>query len=193
MALEPLATVADLSARGITITPELTATTLLASVSAAVREAAGVPISQTVSDVTLMGSREQWLPLPFSPVTTVADVSISGVAVTDFLLADGRLWRSNGWQAAYPPSLVTLTVTHGYAVVPADIVTLVCAFVAAGAHAINEGVATNRGVSSERVDDYQISFTRGEDEVVDMTELPERTRAMLRRRFSPGAEVTGSF
>ena len=49
------------------------------------------------------------------------------------------------------------------------------------------------GVSSERVDDYQISFTRGDDEVVDPTEIPPRTRQMLRDRFGGSAHVTGSY
>ncbi|WP_258933203.1 hypothetical protein [Nesterenkonia pannonica] len=57
------------------------------------------------------------------------------------------------------------------------------------------GLASRRGLVSrqESIDDYSLqeSFVRGEDEVVDLTEIPDRTRQWLRERFSSQAFVTG--
>lgn len=193
MALAPLATTADLSALGVDITDDTLVASLLASVSADVRKAAGVPISRVTSTVELAGSREQWLPLPGVPVVSVASASLEGSVVTDFRLIDGRLWRAGGWQATRAPSLVEVTFTHGYDPVPEEIVRLVCMLVSAGMHAAKEGFGSRRGVSSERIDDYQVSFTRGEDEVVDPTEIPQRTRDRLRQEFGGGVAVTGAY
>ena len=193
MAPEPLATVADLTALGIDTTNTALVGSLLASVSAAVRDAAGVLISRATSTITIEGTREQWLPLPGNPVLSVTGVELDGTTVTDHKLIGGRLWRPRGWQSTYAPSEVRLTLVHGYDPVPADIVKMVCTFVAAGIHEATEGIGANRGKSSERADDYQISFTRGEDEVVDMTELPQRTKDALRARFSGAVAVTGTY
>lgn len=193
MALAPLATTADLSALGVDTTDATLVASLLASVSADVREAAGAAISSTTSTVVIQGSREQWLALPGGPIVSVASVKIDDAAVADFRLVEGRLWRSSGWQGSRAPSLVEVAYTHGYDPVPADIVRLVCMLVSAGIHAAKDGFGSTRGVSSERVDDYQISFTRGDDEVVDPTEIPPRTRQTLRDRFGGSAHVTGSY
>lgn len=193
MAPEPLATVADLSALGIDTTDTALVGSLLASVSAAVREAAGVMISRATSTIRLEGTREQWLALPGAPVVAVTAVELDGTAVNDHRVVGGRLWRPGGWQSTYAPSEVRVTLTHGYDPVPADIVKMVCTFVAAGVHEVTEGIGSNRGKSSERADDYQISFTRGEDEIVDMTELPQRTKDALRARFSGAVAVTGTY
>ncbi|MFM9815823.1 hypothetical protein ACKI16_46040, partial [Streptomyces scabiei] len=94
MALDPLATVADLEARGLTVDPSETTVveTFLAEASAAVREAAGVPISQTVSTVALEGpDNSQWLTLPGPPILSVSAVEIDGVAVTDWRLRSHQL------------------------------------------------------------------------------------------------------
>ena len=51
-----------------------------------------------------------------------------------------------------------------------------------------DGFAGHRGLS-ETIDDYQAGYASGADEVVDPTELPEHTRAWLRRRFGPNSAV----
>lgn len=192
MAFVPLATVADLTALNVDITgKEVLADSLLASVSEAVREAAGVPITRESSTVSFGTEASRRIELPARPVVSVESVALDGVALTagvDYVLRDGHLWRLDGmWhQHGAVPSELTVAFTHGFAAVPADIVKLVCTFVAAGLNEAEDGAASTRGVSSERIDDYQVSFTRGDDEVVDLTELPERTRRMLRARFSGG-------
>lgn len=72
--------------------------------------------------ITLPGSSEPVLFLPQRPVVGVSAVSISGTALTDYsLLSGGRLSRRLGWYwpSAYPS--VTVTYTHGYFTIPANI------------------------------------------------------------------------
>src|SRR5690606_6300853 len=154
---------------------------LLASVSAAVREAAGVCITLETSTFTIPTEPSRRVDLPVRPVRSVESVTLDGETVTDYLVRGSAIWRDIPWQrtGAIPGELV-IEATHGLDEVPADIVKLVCTLVAAGLIEAEEGLGANRGVSGEGVDDYRISFTRGEDEVVDKTELPERTRNMLR-------------
>lgn len=190
MALAPLATVADLSALGIDTTNSALVDSLLTSVSAAVRDAAGVPISRTISTVTMWTEASRRIELPARPVHSVTDVTLDGEPVTDYVVRGSSLWRTCLWQAHNAiPGELTLTFDHGLDEVPADIVKMVCTFVAAGLNEVEEGIGEGRGLSSERIDDYQASFTRGDDELVDKTELPERTRRRLRQRFG-GASAT---
>lgn len=191
MALAPLASTADLQARGIDTTDAVLVATKLDEASDAVRNAAGVPISQTTSTVTLPGTEERWLDLPGQPVTAVVTVLIDGAAVTDHKFVGGRLWRSCGWQTyCGEPSEVTITMTHGYATVPADIVGLVCDFAIAGINNATEG--SRAGVVAEAIDDYRAQFATGEDAQASVMEVPERTRLMLRSRFGGGAFVVKS-
>lgn len=192
MALAPLATVADLTRLGVPTGDAALVESLLESVSAEVRDAAGSPISRVTATITLTGSREQYLPLPVKPVTEVAAVELDGLPVTDWKLVDGRLWRAGGW-SFYAPTLINVTLTYGYATVPADIVRLVCMMVAAGVYASEDGFNSSRGLTYESVDDSRVGYATGDAEVVDVAGLPERTRAMLRERFGGGATVTGGY
>lgn len=192
MALDPLATVADLSAYNVDTTNTDLVNALLSSVSEAVREAAGSPISSVASLVTLTGSPEPWLALPGGPVTEVDSVELDGEVVTDWRLRDGRLWRRCGWQSDCGPSDVEVVYTHGFATVPADIVRLVCMYVAAGVAQSASGY-DDRSKAYERIDDYQVGFRQGGEEIVDHAELTPRTKADLAARFGGGAYVTGDY
>lgn len=196
MALAPLATVADLTARGLTIDPSETAivNVYLDVASTAVRTAAGVPISQTTSTVTLEGEASHWLSLPGPPVTAVASVELDGVPVTDFKLRSSRLWRACGWSDPCEPSEVEVTQTHGLPTVPADIVDLVCRIAAAALVAFRsqpdgEGLAA-KDVRSERIGDYAVTYGDG-GRITEM-ELPDYLRAQLRARFGGGVAVVRS-
>ena len=96
MALDPLATVADLTARGVTVAPEEEAVvgTYLDVASTAVREAAGCPISQTISTVQLEGEPTQWLHLPAPPVTAVETVLLDGETASGWRLRSHQLIAS---------------------------------------------------------------------------------------------------
>ncbi len=191
MALDLLATAADLSTRGTPTDDAGLVSAMLEAASAAVREAAGSVITRTSSVVTLEAPMGPNLSLPFSPVRGVSDVSIDGEAVTDYTLVSGRLWRASGWLLGCGPSLVTMTVDHGVDVAPADLVDLVCSLAAAGVAAAADGYDPKRGMAYERIDDYQYGLRQGDDEVVNPMILPERTRLWLRQRFGGGSYVTG--
>lgn len=197
MALDPLATVADLVARGLTIEPTETAIveTFLEEASAAVREAAGVPISQTTSTVALEGpDTSRWLTLPGPPIISVASVAIDGETVTDWKLRSHQLWRECGWSPDCEPSEVTVTQTHGLATVPADIVGLVCRIAAAvlvayRSQADGEGLAA-RDVRAERIGDYSVTY--GDSGRITDIELPDYLREQLAARFGGGVAVVRS-
>lgn len=189
MALEPLATVADLVALGLTVEDaELPVVTRYLDVaSAAVREAAGCAILQMTSTVTVEGGGAQWLSLPGAPITAVSAVSIDGSAKTDWRLRSGRLWRIGGWTSC-DPSEVEVTYTHGLPEVPADLVDLVGRLVAGAlaSYRAEDGGASlgTQVVTSERIGDYAVTY--GGDGLATDMELPAYLRERLAARFGGG-------
>jgi hypothetical protein len=190
--IAPLAAAADLSARGITIPPGADVDALLAAASDSVRAAAGCPITRVTSTVTVGAPDGQWLTLP-GPVHSVDDVSVDGAEVTSWRLVDGSLWLREGWRSHCSPGVVTVTLTHGYDPVPADIVDLVCSLVASGASAVEAGeYESTAGLQSVKIDDYSETYETGSNAVTGRMELPKVTREWLRQRFAGSAFVTGS-
>lgn len=177
--MDPLATYDDLSARDIPSTSRTDAD--LASASAAVREAAGSPISQVTATARALGGCGQWLHLP-GPVVAVTAVTIDDETVTDSTTFPHALFRRCGWGDV--GSVVTVTGTFGLAVVPADIVSLVCDMVAMA----SAGDLVDPRVSQESIDDYRVTYR--DDAGVSVFELPKRTRDALYARFSGGVAVT---
>lgn len=194
MALDPLATVDDLTVRGLDIdaSEEAVVAVYLDVASTAVREAAGTPISETTSTVVLEGEPGPWLRLPGLPVSEVSAVVLDGAAVTDWRLRSQMLWRAAGWSACDGPSEVQVTQTHGLAVVPADIVDLVCRAVAAALNAYRSqdggtGLAADKEVVSERLGDWSVTYA-SDGRITEM-ELTQYWRERLAARF--GGSVTG--
>lgn len=197
MALAPLATVADLEARGVTVDPAETSAveSFLATASAAVREAAGSPISETTSTVTLEGGPSLRLRLPGQPISSVAEVTVDGDPVTDWTLRTGSLVRDAGWQPGRTPSEVEATYTHGLPEVPADIVDLVCRIACRSLVALRES-PTDGGLAasplvSERIGDYSAVYSYTTPLHSD-AELPEYLRKRLAARFGNLAFVVAS-
>jgi len=194
--LAALATIGDLANRGLTVEPEETtvATTYLDVASTAVREAAGVPISQTTSTVSLEGPATQWLSLPGPPIVSVATVEIDGEAVTDWRLRSHRLWRRCGWSPTCDPSEVDVTQTHGLATVPSDIVDLVCRIAAtalADYRADTEGAGLATGdIRAERIGDYSVTY--GDAGLITTMELPDYLCERLAARFGGGVALLSS-
>lgn len=193
MALDPLAAVADLTARGLTVESGETAIVgvYLNVASAAVRDAAGSPVSQTTSTITLEGEPDRRLRLPGQPVTAVTVVELDGVPVTDWRLRSGALWRAAGWSSSCAPSEVDVTYTHGLPTVPADIVDLVCRITAAAlvsyrAEDGGTGLAAS-DIRAERIGDYSVTYGDG-GQITEM-ELPDYLRERLAARFGRGAYV----
>ena len=197
MALDPLATVADLVALGLTVDESETAIVenYLAVASAAVREAAGTPISQTTSTVKLEGLRGQRLQLPGSPITAVAEVAINGTTVTDWRLRSDRLWRFGGWGDQDDPPEVEVTYTHGLPDVPADIIDLVGRLVAGALASYRAedggGSLGTQVVTSERIGDYAVTY--GGDGLATDMELPSYLRERLAARFGGGVSTLRSL
>lgn len=186
---EPLASLEDLDRFGIDYDGrDRQALSMLDSVSDAVRDAAGTPISATTATITIPGPTGRKLRLP-GPVRSVTTVAIDGAPVTDWTRYGSELWRTTDWTpAGHTPVPVTVTFTSGYDPVPADIVRLVCSMVAAGlAQDTQGGPGSHRGLAYERVDDAQVGYLQGTNEIVDALELPAATRQYLHNRFSGSA------
>ncbi|RSN65422.1 hypothetical protein DMH01_03325 [Amycolatopsis sp. WAC 04182] len=195
MALQDIATVADLTARNITVPAGVEAGEFLAAAQDAVRDAAGVPITRETFTVTIGGRADQWLDLPGQPVVVVADVELDAVAVTDWKLVDGRLWRRDGWEAIDAPSNVTLTITGGLITPPKDIVDLVCSLAGLGMSLAGDGEYASRGDQiGMRIDDYSEQYASGSgDRTAGPLELPELTRDRLRARFGGSVALVRSL
>nr|WP_223188603.1 hypothetical protein [Streptomyces sp. TRM68416] len=188
-----MATTADLAARGLTVPDEeaTVATTYLYVASTAVREAAGVPISQTTSTLSVEGPAGQWLTLPGPPILSVASVAIDGETVTDWRLRSHRLWRAGGWSPGCEPSEVDIVQTHGLTPVPPDIVDLVCRMAAAALadyRADTEGAGLAAGdIRAERLGDYSVTY--GSHGLITVMELPDYERERLAARFGGSATM----
>ncbi|WP_017612111.1 hypothetical protein [Nocardiopsis salina] len=194
--MEPLATVEDLEALGVTVEDgerELVEG-YLAAASASVRAAAGVPISEATSTVVVAGQREPRLSLPGPPVTSVEQVLLDDAEATGWRLSRPRasLYRALGWGTG--ASEVEVTYTHGLPSVSADIVALVCRIAATTLMSYRSdesggGIGVRR-VTQLRIGDYSASFA--DDGTMTELELPATTRAQLRARFGGGAAVVRS-
>lgn len=202
MALAPLATTDDLAARNIVVPAGVDADSVLDAVSDAIRDAAGVSITQATSTVALPVSDRtmQYLALPGAPVVSVSTVTIGGVAVTDYVKVGNDLYRACGWttQPNQPwftstPGEVTVIYTHGYPSVPADIVDLACSFASLVFTASEGNYGLQSRTQAERVGDYEIAFDRPAAGVgvksPSPVDIPVGTRAWLRNRFSGSAAV----
>lgn len=189
--MEPLAKAEDIAKLGVDVSNTDRVNFLLDSVSSSVREAAGTPITIAEATIIREGTWDQNLLLPGAPIRAISEVLLDGKPLTDWRLRQNRLWRSQGWTDSR--SEVEITYTYGLDKPPADIVKLVATFVAAGLNEAEDGVGSRRGLSSVRIDDASESYTRGDDEIVDLTELPQRVKDSLAERFSGSAFVSRSL
>ncbi|MEV7584394.1 hypothetical protein [Streptomyces erythrochromogenes] len=197
MALTLLAGIEDLSKRGLAIEPEETAIVevYLDVASTAVREAAGTPISAATSTITVEGEAGPWLRLPGLPVASVATVKVDGTAVTDWRLRSGMLWRAVGWTGSDGPAEVEVTYSHGLAVVPADIIDLVCRMAAAAlvsyrAQEDGSGLAAGKIITSERLGDWAVTYA-ADGRLTEMELSPAWTER-LAARFGGGISLARS-
>lgn len=195
MALTPLAGMPDLLAHAPAgFSPDMSgALAKLDAASDAVRDAAGSPITQTESTVRIVAAGcGSWLDLPGKPVVSVSSVTIEGEPVTGWRLLGSRLYRAGEWAHGGPVE-VQVTMVHGFAEAPADVVALVCDFAIAAL--LNESGA-RAGVTSQgySIDDYRenLAFDQGPHGTSSVIEIPAGTRAMLRQRFGAAAFVTGA-
>ncbi|MER7077909.1 hypothetical protein [Saccharopolyspora kobensis] len=187
---------ADLEARGVTVTPSEApiVATFLDVASEMVRTAAGAPISQLTTTVELEGEPGQRLHLPGRPIRSVATVALDGAPVTDWRLASGSLWRREGWQTGCGPSVVKVTYTHGLPSVPADIVDLVCRLASRALVSYRDSDGAEalaaRVTVSERIGDWSAGYAYGDH--FSEVEIPEYLRDRLSARFGGSAHVVRS-
>lgn len=188
MALAPLATVADLEVRGVTVSPdeEAAVNAFLATASSLIRAAAGSPISETTSTIVLEGGPGSRLRLPGPPVRSVSAVLVDGQVATGWKLASGALVGAAGWQPGPGPSEVTVTYTHGLPEVPADIVDMACRLAGQALAALRSGDATARAIESERIGDYQAKYADTETGTMALSGFQ---RSRLASRFGGGIGV----
>ena len=190
----------DLLDYGVVIADTETAVVgrLIRSASAAVCNAAGAPIIQATSTVTLTAFDGQLLRLPGLPIQSVASiVDDSGALITDWVLATAGVYRRSGWGLSDTPGFdgpqrVKVTYTHGFAGVPDDIAEMVVFMVIAGLEAFRSGdmALSNGRVSSVAIDDFKEAYATGSDfEAVTPMTLPPRTRNWLAARFGSGSQV----
>lgn len=186
MALAPLATSADLSARGVDVSNTSLVGAMLAVASSVVRQAAGSPISETTGTVTVWATDgSQWLDLP-RLTKDVSSVKIDGAATTDYTWAGARLFRVCGWGSSYSPRRIDVTLTQGYADVPEHVVQLVCDLAILGMNTAGEGAHDPR-VWVESIDDYRVTFNQKADLLSSAMELPPATRKALAAMFGSSA------
>lgn len=192
MALAPLATAVHLDLKGADVSNAELVDLMLNAASWIIREAAGNVISQVTSTIKLMAPVGRWLPLP-GPVISVAAVVVDGQAVTDWKLLNGMLWRRGGWRPWCEPVQVQVTLTHGLAEVPADIVNLCADLAKLGVEAAaQESTPANVVAVSHTIDDYTERLQYSEDARTAM-ELPDVTKSWLAQRFGSGVYVTGEL
>ena len=128
---------------------------LLAAGSAAFRKATRQTITAVAGDVaTFDGDGSRVLLLPELPVTTVAAVTVDGVAIdgTSYEWSErGILRRAEGWPDAYRN--VSATYDHGYDTVPEDVAYAVAEWVA-------QRLSRDPGVLSVSLGAFSTSFDR---------------------------------
>ena len=194
MALPPLATTADLLARGVTIDEPL-CSTMLDVASSLVREACSSPVLETESTIALWADGPADLfDLPGQPITEISAVAVNAVDLPadGWRLRDGRLMlaRQLGNPAYGTDWSLTVTLTHGFPEVPAYLVQLVCDLAILGAKTATEGAVDPR-VVIEQIDDYKVTFVDNAKGalVSSAMELPPMTRQALRTRFGGGVDL----
>jgi hypothetical protein len=192
MALEPLATPAQLAARlgvpAFTGTELAQATELLGDASDEIRSAIGQPINRLTSTVTLYADRPCRVDLPAVPVVSIGSVLLDGVEMDPSRYR--LVHRTLRCLPVRKGDEVTVTFTHGWEEIPGELVKWTCVLAAAamaGAEATGSlGLTAGIGSKSEAIDDYQVTLQGPEASGGDPASglaLPERIAARLRAAY----------
>lgn len=189
MALDPLAETTDLPT--VWQSNPAAARALLVA-SAAIRDAAGVAISEVEATVVVNGGPGNLLGLP-GPVTAVDSVSLDGCALpaTAYEVLPNGLWRHCGWGRCPVP--VTVTYTSGLTEVPVDIVDLTCQLAVAWLLHQAGGGGSTAGLTSARLDDAAETYSDESAGQVTPVYLPSATRQWLAARFGGGVAVVSTL
>lgn len=191
--LTPFATVADLSAAlGITAPVDGTPAyaqmvDALADASDDLRDIIGQAINQGTSTVKVMASPGGLVRLPAVPVVEVASVTDAEGGAVEFELIDAATLSVPVCRSVQ----VTVTYTHGWAVVPGTLrkwCKVLAAAAIAAAKSGNLGLAG--GLASVGVDDGRVTWATGAGENGGGVSLPEAVALRLRATYgSPSITV----
>lgn len=151
----PLASPADAARLGYAL-PAGEEMEMLARASARLRREAGRPISSTTSTIRrrVEGGRVMLPGGPITAVSTVARLAEDGGATLTG-------WRWDGMEHIHCVPLwcgdVDVTYTHGFAMLPDELLELVCA-VAVRLSATDDAAGMEAGIRSESIDDYSVTY-----------------------------------
>lgn len=147
------ATPADLAAYLKQDVDTSTATLALQIASELFAQAANTRFEATTVTYQTQGSANSELILPFWPITSVTAVRIGGVTVTDYTRIGQVMYRVARWGGyIYPPPLVEVDLTHGYAAPGDDVKGVVLE--TAGAAYMGPDITT----AAESIDDYSVKM-----------------------------------
>lgn len=165
-----------------------TATLAIELATGLVQAVTGQQIVQVADDTTELDLDDHdgghWLYLPQGPVAAVGAVVIGATTVLDFSvqLSRGRLYRHRGWRAPIyflpywsAPSTVTVTYTHGYAAGDQRLQLARSAVLGLAKTAYENPT----GVTSEKIDDYQVGY----DPAGARLEVGDALGAALRHQY----------
>lgn len=197
--LPPFASASDLIERGMTLTgAELSvADALLVDASEHIRSLIGRVWPQGQSTINLWASPGmQWLPVPLVPLISIDSVMVTRiVGVGEPASAvPAQVIEFDGKIRICGPAKVTVTCTHGFADVPAEIVSWTCVLVAEALGSMRElGTLSPGSVASVAIDDYRKAYqpqqAGGQSGPFS---LPVRVVEQLRAQYGGGAYVSGS-
>jgi hypothetical protein len=109
------------------------------------------PITATWSEA---GNGGLVMIVPWRPITAVTAVRIAGTTVTDYSRIEQRFYRTGGWGSpwAFPPDLIEIDLTYGYATVPDEVK---AAVLETAAQAYQQPAST---IAAESIDDYRVRY-----------------------------------
>jgi len=145
-----------------------------------IRAEVGQTLSLVEDDrVTLRAGSRPELYLPERPVVAVSSVAGDGIRVGEWTWAGEYVTRPYGW-----PNLVTITYSHGYAVIPDD-VRAICLSVAGRVLAQNDPDGPQ--VAQETVGSYSVQYVPRDAGSATSALLSEGERELLRRTYRRSA------
>ena len=134
-----------------------TATLNIQTLSAMFSTRAATAFTPTSITWEIEGLGYAQLIIPYKPIISVSAIRINGVAITDYTRVRSKLYRLAGFgtPGQFPPDVVEVDLTHGYATPPDDVRGAVLE--SAGAAYSSPDIT----VQSESIDDYSVSSASG--------------------------------
>lgn len=193
----PFATVADLSARGITFPSEPLATELCREASDFLRDEIGWQV-YPVTPITVV-HRRGWragteVHLPGVPIRAVTQVAVDGVVIDPdrWTLVDSTLifgvWRPEPHLLRPEASIVEVTYTVGYDIPPAELMRWTRVLVADALSRIADGLPIGATPASLSVDDFRVQFSTRQQS--GEPPVPPRVLERLKATYGPTVFVT---